>query len=263
MKSKVAAKSSSVSPGKPTITSAPMAASGSAAANQLNAFGVMRRAIPAMHGAENAVRPGLQRHVKMRRDARRCSDERDEILGDVLRLDGAEAQLLELGLVQNATHQIGQLDARRQVAPVAPRLIPLRTISFAPAATSFRASSRALRSAAGCGCGRERTESRSRSSDCCSHPEFSGSAGCDRPELPRCLPGDCLHDGLRENIARKNFGGAARERHWLGVERGERNKIARGRRILGFMTKIRDRADSARRFRIRRKQFASSLGISV
>ena len=112
MKSNVAAKPSSVSPGKPAITSAPMAASRQRSANQLNAFGVVLCAIPAVHRAENTVRSGLQRHMKMRSDARRSSDERDEIFGDVLRLDGAEAQLLELGLVQNATHQIGQLDAR-------------------------------------------------------------------------------------------------------------------------------------------------------
>ena len=36
------------------------------------------------------------------------SDKRDEILGDILRLDGAEAQLLELGFIQDAADEIGQ-----------------------------------------------------------------------------------------------------------------------------------------------------------
>jgi hypothetical protein len=44
--------------------------------------------------------------MKMRSDARRCRDKRNKIFGDVLRFDGAEAQLLERGLVQNAAHQI-------------------------------------------------------------------------------------------------------------------------------------------------------------
>ena len=48
------------------------------------------------------VGAGLQRDVKMRREASGGSHQGDEILGNVLRLDGAEAEVVELRFVENS-----------------------------------------------------------------------------------------------------------------------------------------------------------------
>ena len=56
-------------------------------ANEFYTTGVVLRAIPPMHGGENIVRAGLERHVEMLRNAIGASEECDEILGDVERLD--------------------------------------------------------------------------------------------------------------------------------------------------------------------------------
>src|SRR5271154_2304383 len=77
-------------------------------ANAFDALGIMTGTIPAVHGAEDAVGAGLQRHVKMRRQAIRRSYKRDEFLGDVLRLDGAEPKLFERRFFQNAMNDIGK-----------------------------------------------------------------------------------------------------------------------------------------------------------
>ena len=63
-------------------------------ANKMDAAGVVLGAIPAMHGGEDAVGGGLQRHVKMRCDAMVVGEEVDQIMGDIERLDGADAQAL-------------------------------------------------------------------------------------------------------------------------------------------------------------------------
>ena len=72
-------------------------------ANQCCTAGVMLRAIPAMHGGEDIVRAGLERHVKVLGDATGAGEERDEVLRDVERLDGADAEARERSFVENAT----------------------------------------------------------------------------------------------------------------------------------------------------------------
>ena len=49
-------------------------------ADEFDPAGVVLGAIPTMHGGENSVRPGLQRHMEVLRDARRRCEKRDEIL---------------------------------------------------------------------------------------------------------------------------------------------------------------------------------------
>ena len=88
-------------------------------ANEFDAAGVMRVAIPAMHGAKDAVGAALQRQMKMRRDARFGGDEIDEILRDVDGLDGAEAKAGERGFVDNLANKRVERNARREIAAVA------------------------------------------------------------------------------------------------------------------------------------------------
>src|SRR5271170_5739987 len=83
-----------------------------------DALGIMAGTIPAVHGAKDAVGTGLQRHVKMRRQAIRRSHQRDEFLGDVLRLDGAEPKLFERRFFENAMNDIGKAGAGREIAAI-------------------------------------------------------------------------------------------------------------------------------------------------
>src|SRR5580658_6189978 len=62
--------------------------------------------------------------------------------------------------------------------------------------------------------------------------------------------GTNLHGGLREDVTRKDFGGAARERHRRSVENRERDEISRRRKRRSFAGAIRDRANSAWRVRV-------------
>src|SRR5258708_35210029 len=62
--------------------------------DEFDAAGVVFGAIPAMHGGQDAVGSGLQRHVEMRGDAVVRSEEIDEIVRYVERFDGADAQAL-------------------------------------------------------------------------------------------------------------------------------------------------------------------------
>ena len=91
---------------------------GQTVVDEFDAAGVVFGAIPAMHGGEDAVGSGLQRHVKMRSDAMVGGEEVDEILRDVERFDGADAQALDGRFVEDAAQQIEKLNARREVAAV-------------------------------------------------------------------------------------------------------------------------------------------------
>jgi len=75
-------------------------------ANECRTASVVLRAIPAMHGGEDIVRAGLERHVKVLGDATGAGEERDEILRDVERLDGADAEARERRFVENAAQEI-------------------------------------------------------------------------------------------------------------------------------------------------------------
>ena len=89
-----------------------------AVVDEFDAAGVVFGAIPAMHGSEDAIRGGLQRHVEMGSDAIGRSEEFDEVLGDVERLDGADAQALDGSFVEDAAEEIEEFDARSEVAAV-------------------------------------------------------------------------------------------------------------------------------------------------
>src|SRR5258708_14522915 len=84
--------------------------------DEFDAAGVMLGAIPAMHGGEHAVRSGLQRHMEMWGDPMVRSEEVDEILGDIERLNRADAQALDRSFIEGTAKQIEEFDLRREVA---------------------------------------------------------------------------------------------------------------------------------------------------
>ncbi len=86
--------------------------------DEFDAAGVVLGPIPAMHGGEDAIRGGLQRHVEVRSDAIGDGKEFDEVLGDVEGFDGADAQALDGGFVKDAAEEIEKFDARGEVAAV-------------------------------------------------------------------------------------------------------------------------------------------------
>ena len=71
-----------------------------------------------MHGGENAIGRGLQRHVEVLSDARCGSEQRDQILGHVERLDRADANTLDRRFVENATQEIVEFHTRRKIAAI-------------------------------------------------------------------------------------------------------------------------------------------------
>ncbi len=91
---------------------------GKAFADEFDPAGVVLSAVPAVHGGEDAVGAGLQRHVEMLGDAMRGGEEFDEILGDVQRLDGADAETFDGGFVEDAAEKSFEFDAGREVAAV-------------------------------------------------------------------------------------------------------------------------------------------------
>src|SRR6266404_2596296 len=64
---------------------------GQAITDEFDAAGVVLGAIPAMHGGEDAVGSGLQRQMEIRVDAMVRSEEVSDLLGDVERLNRADA----------------------------------------------------------------------------------------------------------------------------------------------------------------------------
>lgn len=91
---------------------------GEAIVDELDAAGVVAGAIPAMHGSEDAIRAGLEGHVKVLGDARIGGEEVDEILRDIERFDGADAEALDGGFVEDAAEEIDEFDARSEIAAV-------------------------------------------------------------------------------------------------------------------------------------------------
>jgi hypothetical protein len=91
---------------------------GEAFVDKFDATGVMLGAIPAVHGSEDAVGGGLQGHVEMLGDAIGRSKEVDEVLGDVQRLDGADAETLDRSFAEDAAEEGFEFDARRKIAAV-------------------------------------------------------------------------------------------------------------------------------------------------
>src|SRR5260370_24304066 len=87
-------------------------------ADELDAARIVLGAVPAVHGGKNAVGPGLQRHVKMLRNAVCGSEQGDEIPRHIERLDRTDAQALDPGFVQNAAKHTNQVNARRKIAAI-------------------------------------------------------------------------------------------------------------------------------------------------
>ena len=100
--------SSSVSPGNPTITSAPIAASGISCARLHHAIRIVPRPVLAMHPAQNRIGARLQRRVHVLRDARRFRHQAEQIVGEIHRLDGTQANALDLRFGEQTPQQIGQ-----------------------------------------------------------------------------------------------------------------------------------------------------------
>ncbi len=86
--------------------------------DERDAAGVVFRTVPAVHGGEDAVGAGLQRHVEVLSDSLGRSEEIDEVLGNVEGLDGADAQAFDSGFAEDAAEEILEFDARRKVATV-------------------------------------------------------------------------------------------------------------------------------------------------
>src|SRR5882724_9988375 len=87
-------------------------------ADELDAAGVVLGTVPAVHGGDDAVGAGLQRHVEVLGDAIAGGEEMDEIPGDVQWLDGADAETFDGGFVEDAAEKIFEIDAGRKVATV-------------------------------------------------------------------------------------------------------------------------------------------------
>src|SRR6266851_1700957 len=86
--------------------------------DEFDAAGVVLGAIPAVHGGQDAVGGGLQGHVEMLGDAVGGGKEIDEVLGDVERLDGADAEAFDGGFVEDAAEEVFEFDAGGEVAAV-------------------------------------------------------------------------------------------------------------------------------------------------
>ena len=84
--SKVLAKSSSVSPGNPTITSVETAISGIAVADRLEPAQVSLPAVRALHRLQHAVRPRLEREMDVLADRRRLRHRLDDVRREVVRV---------------------------------------------------------------------------------------------------------------------------------------------------------------------------------
>jgi len=86
--------------------------------DEFDAAGVVLGAVPAVHGSEDAVGGGLQRHVEVLGDAIGGGEEFDKVLGNVERLDGADAEAFDSGFVEDAAEEILEFDAGGKVATV-------------------------------------------------------------------------------------------------------------------------------------------------
>jgi len=87
-------------------------------ADEFDAAGIVLGAIPAMHGGEDAVGCGLQGHMEVLGDAIGGSKKVDEVLRDVERLDGADAETLDGSFAENAAEEIFKFHAGRKIPAV-------------------------------------------------------------------------------------------------------------------------------------------------
>src|SRR5437660_12455497 len=87
-------------------------------AHEFDAAGIVLGAIPAVHGGEDAVGGGLQRHMEVLGDATGGSKKVDEVLRDVERLNGADAEALDWCFAEDAPEKLFEFDAGRKIAAV-------------------------------------------------------------------------------------------------------------------------------------------------
>src|SRR5882724_2379899 len=86
--------------------------------DEFDAAGVVFGAVPAVHGGEDAVGSGLQGHVKVLGDAIGPGEEIDEVLRDIERFDGADAEALDGGFVEDAAEEVFEFYAGSEIAAV-------------------------------------------------------------------------------------------------------------------------------------------------
>ncbi len=97
---------------------------GEAVMDEFDAAGVMLRAVPAVHGGEDAVGGRLKGHVKVLGDAIGGSEEIDEVLGNVEGLDGATAEAFDGGFAENFAEEIFEFDPGGKIAAVGAEIDP-------------------------------------------------------------------------------------------------------------------------------------------
>jgi len=114
------------------MTSAPMAAVGMAASNFFRPSRDSATTILAMHAAQHRVTAGLQRNVRVLRDARRRGDESDEFAAPVHGLDAGDAEFFKLSLGEMGPDEGFKNLAPGLRAPAPGRLV--RTSNFSAAA---------------------------------------------------------------------------------------------------------------------------------
>jgi hypothetical protein len=85
-------------------------------ADEADAASVMLSAIPAVHGGQNIVRAGLQRHVEMASDAIGAGEKGDEVLRYVEWLDGTDTEARERRFIENAMKKIENVGAWRKIS---------------------------------------------------------------------------------------------------------------------------------------------------
>jgi len=86
--------------------------------DEFDAAAVMLGAVPAVHGGKDAVGGGLQGQVEVLGDAIGPGEEIDEVLSDVERLDGTDAEALDGCFAEDTTEEVFKFDARGQIAAV-------------------------------------------------------------------------------------------------------------------------------------------------
>ena len=86
--------------------------------DEFDAAGIVLGSVPTVHGGEDAVGAGLQGHVEMLGDAIGGSKKIDDVLGNVERLAGADAEALDCCFAEDAAEEIFEFDARRKIAAV-------------------------------------------------------------------------------------------------------------------------------------------------
>ena len=108
MNARLSSNSASLSPGKPTITSAPIAASGIRRARLQHPIRIVPRTVLAMHPPQHRVAAALQRRMNVLRNPRRLRHQTQQIVREVHRLDRTQPQPRHIRLRQQPPQQIRQ-----------------------------------------------------------------------------------------------------------------------------------------------------------